>query len=145
MATTLPLHHSQKSKGYLDLTQNTKRFIAIFVVFCFFCFTFRSSSTTSSSTQIDYNVNPLFWAPSISFQETDSSAYPTSYFTEESLWKNEFKPVSAVLLRVTDDDQGIVNTVQHLLKYPFINEIYIHNFVPTRPLTVEVKYKAKTE
>ncbi|KAG0747486.1 hypothetical protein G6F62_002648 [Rhizopus arrhizus] len=96
-----------------------------------------SSSAQTSSNQIDYNVNSLFWAPRISFQDTDSSAYPSSYFTSEALWKYEYKPVSAVLLRVTDDDDSIVNTVQHLLKYPFINEVYIHNFVPNRPLTVD--------
>lgn len=143
MVSTLPLHHQhKKSKGYLGLTHNSKRVLALFAFVCIFYYMFSSSAQTSSN-QIDYNVNSLFWAPRISFQDTDSSAYPSSYFTSEALWKYEYKPVSAVLLRVTDDDDSIVNTVQHLLKYPFINEVYIHNFVPNRPLTVDVRSRKK--
>jgi hypothetical protein len=85
---------------------------------------------------MEYNINPLFWAPSLS-ERVGKSAYPRSFFTTKALRENEFNPVSAVILRVTDDDQSIEYAVKNLVKYPFISDIYIQNLVKSRPLIVD--------
>ncbi|KAI8643412.1 hypothetical protein BD408DRAFT_431445 [Parasitella parasitica] len=99
------------------------------------------SSTTHNKSamspkSIEYNINPLFWAPTLS-DRAGKSAFPKSLFTAKALKENEFNPVSAVVLRVTDDDQSIEYAVKNLIKYPFISDIYIHNLVKERPLTVD--------
>lgn len=123
--------------------------MALLIVFIIILFSFRSSTNyiqqdplSPAAPSINYNINPLAWAPSLS-ERVGKSAYPKSYFTPQALLENEFNPVSAVVLRVTDDDESIIYAVKHLLKYNFISEIYIHNHVKTRPLTVEVRARAK--
>lgn len=144
-SATLPIH-SRKEKEKRFYTSSSasspKKLLALFVFVCFILYTLSPSSRSIDSApseikQVDYNINPLFWAPSLS-DRAGKSAYPKEYFTTQALQENELNPVSAVLLRVTDDDESIVYTVKHLLKYHFITEIYIHNLVKTRPLTVEV-------
>jgi hypothetical protein len=140
---TLPIH-SRKEKRSI-FSSSPKKVLSVFIFLLFLLYTLttsntfidNSSSSPSASKEIDYNINPLFWAPSLS-DRVGKSAYPKDYFTAQALQENELNPVSAVLLRVTDDDESIVYTVKHLLKYHFITEIYIHNLVKTRPLTVEV-------
>lgn len=143
---TLPLHsRKDKEKRSSNTPSAHKKILAGFLVIFIILYTFSSSKSnnndnkaaSSTTDTIDYNVNPLFWAPSIA-DRTGKSAYPKSYFTTEALRENDLNPVSAVLLRVTDDDESIVYTVKHLLKYHFITDISIHNLVKNRPLTVEV-------
>ncbi|KAG1227378.1 hypothetical protein G6F68_008322 [Rhizopus microsporus] len=140
MASSLPLHQHITRKRLPSLLSTHKRALILFTFACAIYYIF-SSSTQNLSSQIDYNINSLFWAPRISLQDKDSSAYPSTFFTKDALWENELKPVSAIVLRVTDDDQSIINTINHLLKYPYISEIYIHNLVPDRPITLN-KLKA---
>lgn len=142
---TLPLHsRKDKEKRSIPLSTSPKKIVAAVLVIFILFYTFRSARTnndtraaSSPSDAIDYNVNPLFWAPTIT-DRTGKSAFPKSSFTAESLRENELNPVSAVLLRVTDDDESIIYTVKHLLKYHFITDISIHNLVKNRPLKVEV-------
>ncbi|KAG0182047.1 hypothetical protein DFQ29_006027 [Apophysomyces sp. BC1021] len=65
------------------------------------------------------------------------SAYTADMFTLDALAVNHLKPIAAVLLHTSDDKKGIIRTVQHLLKYPFIKEIIIQDNSKTRPLTLE--------
>lgn len=150
-SSSLPLHNRKeknKSQGSLSITnifKSPRKTIASCVIFFFIFYIFHSTKIArdgrhSSSDVVNYNINPLVWAPSIS-DRMGKSAYPKSYFTPEALKENDFHPVSAVILRVTDDDESIVYTVKNLIKYPFISDIYIHNIVRSRPLKVEVFYR----
>lgn len=142
---TLPLHSKKdKEKRPTKVLTSPKKLLAAVLVIFIILYTFNSANTkhdtrttSSASNTIDYNINPLFWAPSLS-DRTGKSAFPKSYFTTKALRENELNPVSAVLLRVTDDDESIVYTVKHLLKYHFITDISIHNLVKNRPLSIEV-------
>jgi hypothetical protein len=148
MGTTLPIHNRKekdiKPFTLSSISRSRRKILALVIVFIIILYSFRSSTNyiqpeplSPTAASIDYNINPLAWAPSLS-ERVGKSAYPKSYFTPQALLENEFNPVSAVVLRVTDDDESIVYAVKHLLKYNFISEIYIHNHVKNRPLTVEV-------
>lgn len=148
MATnTLPLHND-KEKGLKPsgsstfMSRSTRRFAAFCIILFIVVYSFSSSTTVQNESIIspksmEYNINPLFWAPTLS-ERVGKSAYPRSFFTTKALRENEFNPVSAVILRVTDDDQSIEYAVKNLVKYPFISDIYIQNLVKSRPLTVDV-------
>ena len=73
-------------------------------------------------------------------QEQDRhSLYTPSMFISENLEQNHYIPITAVIDRVTKDEQAVYHSVQHLLKYPFIKEIYINNNkFSRRPLSMEV-------
>lgn len=142
-SSPLPLHNRKekerfpKSLTISSILKSPRRLIASCLVFFIILYTFRSTTKDgrqSTTNVVDYNINPLVWAPSIS-ERIGKSAYPKSYFSEDS----DVYPVSAVILRVTDDDESIVYTVKNLIKYPFISDIYIHNTIKHRPLKVEVK------
>ncbi|CAO0794547.1 unnamed protein product [Mucor circinelloides] len=147
MATsTLPLHND-KGKGYSAsmgspiMSRTIRRSVAFCVILFIVVYSFTSSTTTQNESaispkSIQYNINPLYWAPNLS-ERIGKSAFPKSFFTTQALRENEFNPVSAVILRVTDDDQSIEYAVKNLVKYPFISDIYIHNLVKNRPLTVD--------
>jgi hypothetical protein len=64
------------------------------------------------------------------------SIYPAAIFNNNQ----RYPPVTAILNRVDDSDEGILHAVDHLLKYPFIKEIHVYNQIKSRPLTVEVSY-----
>ncbi|KAL0081137.1 hypothetical protein J3Q64DRAFT_1756751 [Phycomyces blakesleeanus] len=72
-----------------------------------------------------------------------SSAYKPTMFTAKSPSFASFaslvlfKPVTAVIYRVSDNDEGIQQVVKHLSKYPFFKEILIFNQIESRPLVVE--------
>lgn len=149
MATnTLPLHND-KGKGYAAsmgspfMSRTVRRFVAFCIILFIVVYSFSTTTTTQNESMISpksaqYNINPLYWAPTLS-ERIGKSAFPKSFFTTQALRENEFNPVSAVILRVTDDDQSIEYAVKNLVKYPFISDIYIHNLVKKRPLTVEVR------
>ena len=138
--STLPLH--KKEKALPPLSRSPRKLLAFVLVGLIILYSFLSSKDHVDKEVLyipsaDYNINPLFWAPSLS-EQTSKSAYPSEYFTTEALLENELNPVSAVLLRVTDDDESIVSAVKQLSSYPFISDIYIHNLVKHRPLTRQV-------
>ncbi|KAF7728687.1 hypothetical protein EC973_005724 [Apophysomyces ossiformis] len=66
-----------------------------------------------------------------------SSAYTADMFTLSALAANHLKPITAVLLRTSDDESKIVYIVQQLLEYPFVKEIRIQDNIKLRPLTIE--------
>lgn len=148
---TLPLHsrkgNKEKQYSYSSIVPTSpKKILIIFVIILIFLYTFQSSqsrttlNTTSTSIDaIDYNINSSFWAPNLS-DRTGKSAYPKNLFSVEALRENDLNPISAVILRVTDDDESIVYTIKHLLNYHFITEIYIHNHIKSRPLTIQVRW-----
>lgn len=150
MATnTLPLHND-KGKGHSlfmgspAMSRTIRRFVAFCIILFIVVYSFSTTSTAqyesiTSLKSIQYNINPLYWAPTLS-ERIGKSAFPKSFFTTQALRENEFNPVSAVILRVTDDDQSIEYAVKNLVKYPFISDIYIYNLVKKRPLTVEVSF-----
>jgi hypothetical protein len=65
------------------------------------------------------------------------SLYPPSMFIPDALLHNDFRPISAVVLRTSPDDDTIRTMVDHLHKYPFIKEITIYNLVT--PLSTQVR------
>ncbi|KAI8993524.1 hypothetical protein BDB01DRAFT_331442 [Pilobolus umbonatus] len=144
MGSVLPIHKTNVKSSVIPRSLQTKRIIPLIFLCLLLFYLFRSSthyithSDLSTVDSIDYKINPLYWAPALS-DRTRASAYPRDYFTHAALWENELKPISAVILRVEDDD-SIVYTVKHLLKYHFIREIHIYNTVKYRPLTVKVRY-----
>jgi hypothetical protein len=148
MGTTLPIHNRKEKEIkpiiLSSLSRSPRKILALLIVSVIIWYSFLSSTNyiqheplSPTMASIDYNINPLAWAPSLS-ERIGKSAYPKSFFTPQALLENEFNPVSAVVLRVTDDDESIIYAVKHLLKYNFISEIYIHNQIKSRPLTVEV-------
>ncbi|KAI9486931.1 MAG: hypothetical protein EXX96DRAFT_551196 [Benjaminiella poitrasii] len=140
MMSTLPIYNTKRKNKLLSSA--TKKLVACLTLFGIILYFYTNTSTytmQSSSAPIEfdnYNINPLSWAPSLS-DRIGKSAFPKSYFTSKALLENELSLVSAVILRVTDDDESIVYTVKHMLKYPFISDIYIYNLVKGRPLRWE--------
>lgn len=81
--------------------------------------------------------DPPIWPKQITEEETSrNSAYTPSMFRSDQLGMNQYLPVTAILNRI-DSTSGINHTVQHLLKYPYIKELYIYNQLPQSPLTTE--------
>ncbi|KAI8988626.1 hypothetical protein BDF20DRAFT_856838 [Mycotypha africana] len=151
----LPSSNTFENRTSPILSSTSRKFCALVVVTIILCYSFIKSTsftkrenengttlslstTVSGSAVNDYlNINPLAWAPTLS-DKIGKSAFSKSQFTTEALEQNELNPVSAVILRVTDDDKSIIHTVNHLLKYPFISDISIFNQVKNRPLTLKV-------
>ncbi|KAI8138447.1 hypothetical protein BJV82DRAFT_582816 [Fennellomyces sp. T-0311] len=79
-------------------------------------------------------------APSWSAQHTTErqSLYTPSMFIPEAVEENHYIPVTAVINRISQDEQAIYHTIKHILKYPFIKEIYINNQFRRRPLSEEL-------
>ncbi|KAI9490103.1 hypothetical protein BDB00DRAFT_839641 [Zychaea mexicana] len=79
-------------------------------------------------------------APSWTSQyETErQSLYTPSMFIPEALEQNHYIPMAAVVDRVSKDEQAIYHIIKHLIKYPFIKEIYINNKLSRRPLSMEL-------
>lgn len=65
------------------------------------------------------------------------SLYTPSMFIPDALLHNNFRPISAVVLRTSPDDDTIRTLIDHLHKYPFIKEITIYNLVT--PLSTQVR------
>ncbi|KAI9249520.1 hypothetical protein BDA99DRAFT_445622 [Phascolomyces articulosus] len=59
-------------------------------------------------------------------------------FIPENLEQNHYIPLTAVVDRVSKEEQAIYHSIQHILKYPFIKEIYINNKFSRRPLSMEL-------
>ncbi|KAG2218321.1 hypothetical protein INT45_007716 [Circinella minor] len=72
-------------------------------------------------------------------EQNRHSLYTPSMFITENLEQNHYIPITAIVDRVTKDEQAVYHSVQHLLKYPFIKEIYINNNkFSRRPLSMEL-------
>ncbi|KAI8343981.1 hypothetical protein BC941DRAFT_407450 [Chlamydoabsidia padenii] len=57
------------------------------------------------------------------------SLYTPSNFVPDALLYNNFRPISAIVLRTSNDENSIHTIVNYLYKYPFIKEITIYNLV----------------
>ncbi|KAG0193631.1 hypothetical protein DFQ28_004072 [Apophysomyces sp. BC1034] len=79
-------------------------------------------------------IDPPTWPAQLSMKR--QSMYTPSMFFPEQLDLNHYRPVTAIIRRVSDDE-GIYHVVEHLQKYPFIKEIIIDNQVPQAPLSAE--------
>ncbi|KAI8095628.1 hypothetical protein BDF21DRAFT_406362 [Thamnidium elegans] len=92
---------------------------------------------TSSET------DPATW--SIQIQENESILSQRSIFPASSFSLGTSLPlVTAVVNRVDDSHEGIMRAVRHLLKYPFIKEIYVYNQIKSKPLTAEQFHRNTT-
>lgn len=81
-------------------------------------------------------IDPATWSIQIQENETiilQRSIFPTSAFSS-SIVESHLPFVTAIITRVDDSHDGILHAIQHLLKYPFIKEIYIYNQVKSKPL-----------
>ncbi|KAG0190969.1 hypothetical protein DFQ28_001174 [Apophysomyces sp. BC1034] len=123
-----------------------QRFIVYIVAFILFLLLLSPFTSTphiafEAETAIgrDYPINTASWSPQVmdGSDTNQQSAYTADMFTLDALAVNHLKPIAAVLLHTSDDKKGIIRTVQHLLKYPFIKEIIIQDNSKTRPLTLE--------
>ncbi|KAI8884676.1 hypothetical protein K501DRAFT_247387 [Backusella circina FSU 941] len=113
--------------------------------------TARNTATPSSppitpNSNKKYNeVDPASWP--IQIYENDSSLYQPSLFSPHLFTEVEeeenahYKPVTAIIHRVDKSPTGVEKVIQHLIKYPFIKEIYIYNANPKRPLHSKSYYK----
>lgn len=89
-------------------------------------------------------MDPATW--SIQIQENEPILSQRSIFPANSFSLETSLPlVTAVVSRVDDSHEGIMQAVRHLLKYPFIKEIYVYNQIKSKPLTAEVKIKKRKE
>ncbi|KAL9559510.1 hypothetical protein PS6_000722 [Mucor atramentarius] len=70
------------------------------------------------------------------------SIFPAAVFSKQNL--RQYPPVTAIVNRVDDSDDGILHVIEHLFKYPFIKEILVHNQIKSRPLKAELLYPNKT-
>lgn len=115
-------------------------------------FLFFGSTTSNSSRSADsqgsvlqreptsYRIDLPVWPTTLdNDHEQQRSAFTPDMFMTDALSRNsDLKAVTAVIYRISQDPDNIVRVVHHLLRYPFIREIYIHNPMTRQKLTVEV-------
>lgn len=65
------------------------------------------------------------------------SIFPATVFSKQN--PRQYPPVTAIINRVDDSDDGILHAIEHLFKYPFIKEILVYNQIKSRPLKAEVR------
>ncbi|KAF7728018.1 hypothetical protein EC973_006783 [Apophysomyces ossiformis] len=92
------------------------------------------SSESAVVKQITIPIDPPTWPAQLSMKH--QSMYTPSMFFPEQLELNRYKPVTAIIRRVSND-HGIYHVVEHLRKYPFVKEIIIDNQVPQASLSPE--------
>lgn len=87
-----------------------------------------------------YRIDLPVWPTALdNDHEQQRSAFTPDMFMTDALSRNsDLKAVTAVIYRISQDPDNIVRVVHHLLRYPFIREIYIHNPMTRQKLTVEV-------
>lgn len=88
-------------------------------------------------------VDPATWPIQVKEQEhvyLQNSIFPAVIFDPANA--QNYPSVTAIINRVDDSDEGIMHAVRHLIKYPFIKEIYVYNQIKSRPLIAEVNSSA---
>lgn len=97
--------------------------------------------TDGRPVKIDIETDTEVDAPSWPLQINNErkSIYTPSMFTPEQVNQNHYLPITAVIQRVSDNEHGIQHVVKHLLKYPFIKEVYIYNHIPSRAINIQVR------
>lgn len=83
-------------------------------------------------------VDPATWPIQVKEQEhvyLQNSIFPAVVFDPANA--QSYPSVTAIINRVDDSDEGIMHAVRHLIKYPFIKEIYVYNQIKSRPLIAE--------
>lgn len=141
----LPLHRCESPVGRLKRLSR-KQWVLVACIVTLLFVVLRSGNHESTDVG-KRNPTPL---------RMDWSAWPTTDLTgpneETSIFSHsqfdadavqdsgdaDLKPVTAVVYRVSNNVQNIINTVHHLTKYPFFQEIYIHSPMGMPKLTVEV-------
>jgi hypothetical protein len=97
--------------------------------------------TVPQTDKKEYNeVDPASWP--VQVYENDSILYQPSLFSPLVFMDDQnahYKPVTAIINRVDKSPTGVEKVIQHLVKYPFIKEIFIYNANPKRPLHSKVK------
>jgi hypothetical protein len=85
--------------------------------------------------------DPATWSIQVKENEpllSQVSIFPPALFEKDN--DRSYPPVTAIINRIDDSDEGILHSVRHLSRYPFIKEIYIYNQMLERPLKAEVKF-----
>lgn len=126
------------------LLHHRKRLALISVGILIFLFLgSRSTKSPDYSLQPEttpYRLDLSVWPTTLdNDNEQQQSAFASDMFTVDGP-NSDLKAVTAVIYRISQDPDNIVRVVHHLLRYPFIREIYIHNPMTRQKLTVEVLY-----
>lgn len=123
------------------LLHHRKRLALISVGILIFLFLgSRSTKSPDYSLQPEttpYRLDLSVWPTTLdNDNEQQQSAFASDMFTVDGP-NSDLKAVTAVIYRISQDPDNIVRVVHHLLRYPFIREIYIHNPMTRQKLTVE--------
>ncbi|KAI7902724.1 uncharacterized protein BX663DRAFT_510260 [Cokeromyces recurvatus] len=95
-------------------------------------------------SQQSSEVDPATWL--IQTIENESVLKQPSIFPPYMVFSaDSYPPVTAIVNRIDDSDEGIIQSIQHLLKYPFFKEIFIYNQVKTRRLSLKLLYSNITK
>lgn len=85
-------------------------------------------------------IDPATWSIQVEEKETffsQASIFPAIVFAEDNALG--YATITAIINRVDDSHDGIVNVIHHLLKYPFVKEIIVYNQIRSKPLIAEVR------
>lgn len=85
-------------------------------------------------------MDPASWPIQVKEKETILSQYsifPPIVFAKDN--DHGYPSITAIINRVNDSHDGVINVVNHLLKYPFIKEIFVYNQIRSKPLIAEVR------
>ncbi|KAI7860327.1 hypothetical protein BDC45DRAFT_99656 [Circinella umbellata] len=120
-----------------------KRIIIISLIIALILFlrsTKKDRNLDSTTAPTPYRIDWPSWPLELHDEDKKTSAFAASSFTPDALYQEEdLKPVTAIIYRVSTNANDVLNVVNHLLDYPFIKEIYIHNPMSSPSLSIEVK------
>ncbi|KAI8889055.1 hypothetical protein K501DRAFT_267267 [Backusella circina FSU 941] len=86
-----------------------------------------------SDISVESEVDPASWPTQLYENEINlqqQSIFPPFLFNQN---ENVYQPVTAIVSRVDENENGLLAVIKHLSKYPFIKEILIYNQL-NRPL-----------
>ena len=95
----------------------------------------QNSLTTTLPLFTTDEVDPATWPIQIKEKEavySQRSIFPHDIFSKNN--ERGYPPVTAIISRIDNTDAGIIHAIKHLVKYPFIKEIYVYNRVKNRPI-----------
>ena len=84
------------------------KFAFFFLLFIGVILILRQQRSFELNSDDDYSIDPLQW-PTPNGNDDGESAFSQYMFSAEAFAKNHLKPVTAIVLRVTVDDETIVN------------------------------------
>lgn len=150
---TQSLQSDQQEQGHNGITMTRirisglKRYVVLLSVaatLVYLLLLLQPTQSERSAKKIAVVEDAPSWPLQIQNSDGRKSIYTPSMFTPEQASQNHYLPVTAVIQRVSDNEQGIQHVVNHLLKYPFVKEVYIYNHIPSRPINIQVRFTDTT-